>query len=78
MTFEDAHRAVDRMIDLVTRESVTAEERAELIALLKFLRRERKSFGRKIQTAQTIAFEEGLDFRELATRHEGSSAPRSN
>src|SRR5207245_8889482 len=53
-------RQFDRMCHWTTRQSVTVEEKAELIALLKFLRRERKAFGQRV--AGAIARAESEDY----------------
>src|SRR5438128_793724 len=73
MTRREVHRAVDRLIDLITRPGISEEETAEIEAILDLLRRQRQ----KVESlphcphcvteaqARTIAFEEGLDFESL-------------
>ena|SRR2546426_6584269 len=73
MTRREVHRAVDRLVDLITRQGISEAEQAEVEGLIELLRRQRAKVEGLPRCphcvteaqARTIAFEEGLDFESL-------------
>ncbi len=72
MNHGQAHRLVEELLDLITRTSVTEPERARIIEILTFLRRERRRMVlvaradcRAAHRAQHLAADEGLIWENL-------------